>query len=169
LRFKGKARSNIKLLKKERVPEERSLGEGPDQVAVQENVEGRRMEQMRRLRKITGGIGRSFQPLSDGYLDSLELFCMRSRHSLELRGLMFPGEMSMDTFISNWVLDRAHIFRSGHSFLGKFWGGSGSDNFWQPPARPRMRDGVISHQLHESQEFIRGADHAVLSITDCRR
>jgi hypothetical protein len=120
LRFKGKARSNIKLLKKERVPEERSLGEGPDQVAVQENVEGRRMEQMRRLRKITGGIGRSFQPLSDGYLDSLELFCMRSRHSLELRGLMFPGEMSMDTFISNWVLDRAHIFRSGHSFLESF-------------------------------------------------
>jgi hypothetical protein len=102
------------------------------------------------------------------YLDSLELFCMRSMRSLELRGLKFPGEMSMDTFISNWVLDRARIFRSGLLSL-KFLGRIGIGQFWQPPARPRMRDGVISHQLHESQEFIRGADHAVLSITDCRR
>lgn len=78
------------------------------------------MEQMRRLRKITGGIGRSFQPLSDDDLESLGRFCMRSMHSLELRGLMFPGTFSMDTFISNWGLDRGCIFRSGLLSLNCF-------------------------------------------------
>jgi hypothetical protein len=56
------------------------------------------MEQMRRLREITGGIGRSFQPLSDGYFG----FSARV-------GLMFPGTFSMDIFISNWIFDLSKI------------------------------------------------------------
>lgn len=60
---------------------------------------------MRRLRKITGGIGRSFQPLSDGYLETLGLFCMRSMHSLELGGYCFliPSLWILVFLIGFWI------------------------------------------------------------------